>query len=76
MENPSVEGGRVAVFYCSNDAAAKTTVASLIDGLRFEALDAGPLLRTRVLEPLAMLWISLAVKHGYGNNFGFELLRR
>ena len=45
MENPSFSGGRVAhVFYCGDDAAAaKKTVATLIEELGFEALDAGPL---------------------------------
>jgi 8-hydroxy-5-deazaflavin:NADPH oxidoreductase len=76
MENPSFEGGKVAMFYCGNDAAAKKTVASLIDELGFEALDAGPLEQARVLEPFAMLWISLAVKYNYGRDFAFELLRR
>jgi NADPH-dependent F420 reductase len=76
MENPSFEGGKVAMFYCGNDAAAKKTVASLIDELGFEALDAGPLDQARVLEPFAMLWISLAVKYGYASDFAFELLRR
>lgn len=76
MEDPTFEGRRVAMFYCGDDPGAKTQVASLITELGFEALDAGPLAQARVLEPFAMLWISLAVKYGYGREIGFEFLRR
>lgn len=76
MANPGFDGGKVAMFYCGDDAAAKKTVASLIDELGFEALDAGPLTQARVLEPFAMLWISLAIKYGYGPNIAFHFLRR
>jgi hypothetical protein len=30
----------------------------------------------RLLEPYAMLWISLACKQGLGGNFAFRLMRR
>lgn len=76
MADPSFDGGPVAMFYCGDDPAAKKTVAALISELGFEALDAGPLTQARVLEPFAMLWISLAVKQGYGRDFAFHLLRR
>jgi predicted dinucleotide-binding enzyme len=39
----------------------QTTLAKLIAKLGFEALDAGPLKQAGVLEPFAMLWISLAL---------------
>jgi hypothetical protein len=42
----------------------------------FEALDAGPLTQARVLEPFALLWISLALQYGYGREISFQLLRR
>lgn len=64
------------MFYCGDDADAKKTVAGLIAELGFEALDAGPLTQARVLEPFAMLWISLAVKGGYGPNFAFSMVKR
>jgi predicted dinucleotide-binding enzyme len=51
-------------------------VKKLIDELVFEAVDAGPLTQARLLEPFALLWISMALVHGLGRDFAFELLRR
>jgi len=48
-------GGRVQVFYAGDDENAKRTVRSLIDSMRFEPIDAGPLRNARLLEPLGML---------------------
>lgn len=76
MADPRFEGGRTAMFYCGDDAKAKSTVAGLINELGFEALDAGPLTQARLLEPFALLWISLALQYGYGREIAFQLLRR
>lgn len=66
----------VALFYCGDDASAKQTVAPLIRELGFDPIDAGPLSQARVLEPFALLWISLAVKYGFGRDIAFQLLHR
>lgn len=76
MADPQFESGRVVMFYCGDNAAAKKTVAGLISELGFEAVDAGPLRQARVIEPFAMLWISLAYQAGLGRDIAFELLRR
>ena len=76
MADPRFEGGRAAMFYCGDDAKAKSAVAGLINELGFEALDAGPLTQSRLLEPFCLLWISLALQYGYGREIGFHLLRR
>jgi len=76
MADPKFPERRVAMFYCGDDASAKKTVAGLIGELGFEPLDAGPLTQARLLEPFALLWITLALKHGYGRDIGFEFLRR
>ena len=39
-------------------------------------VDAGKLVHARLLEPWAMLWISLAFGGNVGREFGFALLRR
>lgn len=75
MADPKLSGGPIAMFYCGDDAEAKRTVNGLILELGFDPLDAGPLTQARVLEPFAMLWISLAVKYGYGREIGFRFLR-
>jgi NADPH-dependent F420 reductase len=76
MADPKFETGRVAMFYCGDDPAAKQTVKPLIEELGFEALDAGPLKQARVLEPFALLWITLALKYGYSREIAFRFLRR
>ena len=38
--------------------------------------DAGPLRQARVLEPLALLWVSLAYVQGLGREFAFQIIKR
>ena len=47
--------GRVQVFYAGDDENAKRMVRTLIESMRFEPIDAGPLRNARLLEPLGML---------------------
>jgi hypothetical protein len=76
MADPSFDGHKPMMFYCGDDAEAKQVVKTLIDELVFEAVDAGPLAQARLLEPLALLWISLAYAQEMGREFAFELIRR
>ena len=76
MDNSQFDGHRPVMFYCGDDAESKKVVGKLIDELKFEAVDAGPLTQARLLEPFALLWISLAYAQGMGREFAFELLRR
>ena len=76
MANASFPQGEVALPYCGDDAEAKKVVAKLVTELGFEAIDAGPLMQCRLLEPFALLWITLAMKQGYGREIGFQLKRR
>jgi predicted dinucleotide-binding enzyme len=76
MSDPTFKDGPVAMFYCGDDLSAKQVVAGLIKELGFDALDAGPLTQARVLEPFALLWISLALQYGYGREIAFRFLRR
>jgi 8-hydroxy-5-deazaflavin:NADPH oxidoreductase len=64
------------MFVAGDDAARKGEVMRLVGDLGFEAVDAGPLQAARLLEPLAMLWIELALKRGQGGAFAFALARR
>jgi predicted dinucleotide-binding enzyme len=65
-----------AMFVAGDDAARKPDVMRLVDDLGFDAIDAGLLRAARLLEPLAMLWIELALKRGQGHGFAFALTRR
>jgi len=76
MADSRFANGRVVLFYCGDDADAKKTVHQLVADLGFEAIDAGPLKQARLLEPFALLWISLAFQGGFGREIGFEFLRR
>ncbi len=59
-------GHRVPVYFAGDDAAAKTTVSSLIESIGFAPVDAGPLKNARYLEPLA----GLNIYFGYGAGQG------
>lgn len=63
-------------FYCGDDPAAKSVVKGLISDAGMNPVDVGPLRNARLLEPLAMLWIDLAVNQKQGANHAFKLLRR
>ncbi len=76
MADPGYGASAAAMFVCGDDGAANGAVVALAAELGFEALDAGPLRVARLLEPLAMLWIHLAVFRGLGTSFAFGLLRR
>jgi NADPH-dependent F420 reductase len=76
MADPVINGIRTVMFVCGDDGAAKPAVLQLASDLGFEAVDAGNLEQARLLEPWAMLWISLAYRGGMGRDFGFALLRR
>ena len=69
-------GSRIAtMFFCGDDAEAKSVVAKLINDAGFESLDAGPLPSARYLEPLAMLMIRLGYGQGMGTGIGLNLMR-
>lgn len=76
MEDPHFDVGKPVLFFCGDDSIAKQTVEALASELGFDARDAGPLRQARVLEPFALLWISLAYASGYGREIAFQLLRR
>ena len=75
MADPRIAGQAASMFLCGDDVAAKGTVAKLAAELGFEPIDVGPLTQARLLEPLALLWISMAYAHGLGTGIAFKLLR-
>ena len=76
MENQAFGAEQPVMFYCGDDASAKHVAKDLAVEIGFDAVDAGPLRQARVLEPVALLWISLALVQGLGRDIAFKLLRR
>jgi 8-hydroxy-5-deazaflavin:NADPH oxidoreductase len=68
--------GQPMMPVAGDDAAARRQVMTLATLIGFEAIDMGPLATARYLEPLAMVWIHLAVKQGQGRRFAFARLSR
>ena len=76
MDHPCFSSGIKPVMFVAGDGDQKNTVLQLVEQLGFEAIDAGGLAKARLLEPLAMLWIHLALVQGQRRDFAFGLLRQ
>ena len=76
MANPIFDGKPVSMLYCGDDPDAKAIVRQLIADCGFEPVDAGPLKQARLLEPFALLWISMAMQYGYSRDIAFRFVRR
>jgi len=76
MRDPIFNGTAATMFYCGDDAEAKRIVHDLLSALGFQPIDCGPLEQSRNLEPLAMLYIHLAVRRGFGSHCAFSIMKR
>lgn len=76
MADADYPGGVPMMPVCGDDAQARQRVMALATLIGFEAVDMGPLMAARYLEPFAMTWIHLAFRQGFGRRFAFGLLRR
>ncbi len=76
MKNPQFGSQRATMLICGDDAGAKSVVSGLARDAGFDVVDAGALSISRLLEPLAMLWIHLAYGQKMGTGFAFALLKR
>jgi 8-hydroxy-5-deazaflavin:NADPH oxidoreductase len=65
-----------AMYVAGDDAARKPTVLALVSDLGFQAIDAGPLRVARLLEPMAMLWIHMAMNRGAPMTQAFAVTHR
>lgn len=74
MDLPALPASPV-MFVCGDDSDAKDVAAQLIRELGFETLDAGDLTAARLLEPLALLWIHMALRRGLGTGWALGVLR-
>jgi len=76
FEHPQFPEGVADMFYCGNDAAAKGVVKNLINEMKYNPVDVGDLTQARWTENMAMLWITLAYKCGWGPNHAFKIMKR
>ena len=76
MGNPAYGGDPITMFLAGDDAGAKAVAAQLAAEIGFDPVDAGPLATARLLEPLGLLWIHLAIRQGHGTGIAFRLARR
>jgi predicted dinucleotide-binding enzyme len=76
MADGKYPGRKLMMPVAGDNAEAKRIVMGLASELGFDPIDAGLLIVSRELEPMAMLWIKLALLQKQGNDFGFALLRR
>lgn len=71
MANP---GGSM-MFVCGDDTDANESVRKLASEIGFDTLTIGGLSKSRLLEPLAMLWIHLSATTDLKRNFAFRIER-
>jgi predicted dinucleotide-binding enzyme len=74
MANPTVKGTRLDGFVAGDDQAAKDKVLQFVASIGFRPIDAGPLVMARVLEHMALLNISLQIRHGWPWQNGWKLV--
>jgi predicted dinucleotide-binding enzyme len=75
MFRPEFPGGPPTMFICGNDDDAKETVSKILASFGWESVDIGNIEGSRLLEPLAMLWIMHYFKSNNGQH-AFKLLRK
>jgi hypothetical protein len=77
MAAPEAYPAKPVMFFCGDgDAARRQLVRQLVEDVGFDAVDAGGIESARLLEPLALLWIRLAIQQGFGTSFALRLMRQ
>ncbi len=74
MVSPEFSGGPPDMFIAGDDAEAKRVVAGLCEAFGWGVVDAGGIAAARLLEPLALLWITHGAHSGAWDH-AFKLLR-
>ena len=76
MIHPDFPGGKPTMFICGNDDEAKKMVTDdILTRFGWETIDIGGIEGSRLLEPLALLWITHYFRTGNGNH-AFKLLQK
>lgn len=75
MFRPKFPGGPPDMFYCGNDAAAKKVVGEWLKQFGWNPLDIGAIEGARLLEPMCILWVQVAMSGGSWD-IAFKVLRK
>jgi predicted dinucleotide-binding enzyme len=76
MIHPDFPGGPPTMFICGNFKDAKDIIIEeLLTPFGWDTIDIGGIEQSRLLEPLAMLWITNYIHTGLGNH-AFKLLKK
>ncbi|MEN0062761.1 MAG: NAD(P)-binding domain-containing protein [Myxococcota bacterium] len=76
MANPQYAFGRAVMLACGDDDDVRELAVRLAKDVGFDAKPFGPLASARLLEPMALVWIKLAMSYGMGREFAFGMLHR
>ncbi len=76
MADPRYGARRVLMPVAGDDPAAVALAVALASDIGFESVGLDSLRRSRELEPLALLWIKLAMEWGLGRDVAFGMARR
>ena len=76
MVEPDSAGGPVSIPLVGDSAAAKATVAALVEGMGLEAIDLGPLRHARHVEGMLLMWIYNRYAGGGGAAFDYHLRKQ
>lgn len=76
MADSFYASGQLMMAIAGDDGMAKEAAARLASDIGFEPVDVGPLVMSRHLEPMAIVWIRLALVEKRGTGMGFSLLKR
>jgi len=71
---PTVDDIRLDGFVAGDDQAAKDKALELVASIGFRPIDAGPLVMARVLEGMALLNVTLQIRHGWPWQNGWKLV--
>ena len=76
MIHPEFPGGKPTMFICGNDEDAKKIVTNdILSKFGWETIDIGDIEGSRLLEPMALLWILHYFRTGSGDH-AFKLLHK
>lgn len=76
MVKPDFPCGPPTMFICGDsDDAKRTVIEKLTSPFGWETIDLGGIDQSRLLEPLAMIWINYYIKAGTANH-AFKLLKK